>query len=188
MARFSSVAKRDLLAISGDFYFSTNYSTERNGKEARENSCFFATLANLECLPQAVPQRQGETPTLWFNATATTIATARGMEKRVQRRGMKFDAWKREQGTRPSERNRSVERCERSKISERLEIQYRLDIHCDRRWCRIRKIGEGGERDDNDSMMMERKDVRRSDIRFGSKRERSILMSVILITNFSLNR
>lgn len=105
----------------------------------------------------AVPQHQGETPTLRFNATATT---ARGIEKRVQKRGMKFDARKREQATRasrPSERNRSMERCGCSKTSKRLEIQYRLDIHHDRRWCRVRKISEEGEQDDdNDGVITER--------------------------------
>lgn len=47
-----------------------------------------------------------------------------------------------------AERNRSVACCGRSKTSERLEIQYRLDIHRDR--CHIRKIGKGGERDEDD--------------------------------------
>lgn len=83
---------------------------------------------------------------------------------------MKFDARKREQGTRlkPSERNQSVERCGRSKTSERLEIQYRLDIHRERQRCRVRKISEGGERDaddDDDGTVVERRDVRSSNIR-----------------------
>lgn len=93
-------------------------------------------------------------------------------EKRIRGRGMKFYARKREQGTRlkPSERNQSVECCGRSKTSERLEIQYRLDIHRERQRCRVRKISEGGERDaddddDDDGTVVERKDVRSSDIR-----------------------
>lgn len=95
---------------------------------------------------------------------------------------MKFDARKREQGTRlkPSERNRSVERCGRSKTSKRLEIQYQLDIHHDRQWCRIRKISKGGERDrdDDDGIIVERRDVRSSDIRLGfsGKHEHLILV------------
>lgn len=98
---------------------------------------------------------------------------------------MKFDARKREQGTRlkPSERNRSVERCGRSKTSERLEIQYRLDIHHDRRWCRVRKISEGGDRDrdgdeDDEGIIVGHRE-RSSDIRLGfsSEHEHPILMS-----------
>lgn len=48
----------------------------------------------------------------------------------------------------------------------------------DRRWCRIRKIS-GGERDRGDGIIVERGDVRSSDIRleFSGKRERLILMS-----------
>lgn len=89
--------------------------------------------------------------------------TRRRRQREGRKSGMKFDARKREQAMRlkPSERNRSMERCGCSKTSKRLEIQYRLDIHRDRRWCRVRKISEEGEQDDdNDGVIMERRNVR----------------------------
>jgi len=88
----------------------------------------------------AASERQGEAPTLRFNATMTTIATAmatrRKTEKREERREMKLDTRKREQGMRlkPCERTKPIgERPGRSKTNERLEIQYRCNIHRDRR-------------------------------------------------------
>lgn len=68
-------------------------------------------------------------------------------------------------------------------MDERLEIQYRVDIHRDPRWCRIRKIGEGGERDDDDDdgIIVERGERKEARISASGlapgKRERLILMS-----------
>lgn len=103
-------------------------------------------------------QRQGEAPTLRFNATTTMTARRTGVRagkrQRKRGRGMKFDARKREQGTRlkPSEsgtdrartggthavdkrlktreRDRKREReSNEERANKRLEIQYRRNIH-----------------------------------------------------------
>lgn len=95
---------------------------------------------------------------------------------------MKFDARKREQGTRlkPSRRNRSVERCGRSKTSV-----YAWKFNIDPIFTAIgdgvvleRSVkGENGDDDNDDGIIGERRGVRSSDIRLGfsGKRERPIL-------------
>lgn len=121
----------------------------------------------------AVPQRQGEKPTLRFNATAA-IATE-GTEKRTEER----DEIQREETRagnarlKPSGQNRSVKRCGCSKTSVRA-WKFNIDpifiaigdgVALERS-----AKGENGGDDNDDGVIVERRDVRSSDIRLGFKR------------------